>query len=152
MGSKFSPHSSDQALSPCEDYGCGEGWGQGKDTFFYFTYRHSPLNKRREHGWGMMSGGPLFAQRFCDHGRRRTVSEAVRKGFTEEATSKLDLKRQIWLEGTDTPRKEKTARKSERGWFPWRMRKKPHLVECQVCEGRRTGGARFSLGHMWDGV
>ena len=153
---KFSPHSSDQALSPCEDYGYGEGWGQGKGTFFYFTYRHFSLNKRHEHRWGMVSGGSLFAQRFCigncDHGRRLTLPEAVRKGFTEEATSGLDLKRQIWLEGADTPRKEKTARKSERGWFPWRMRKKPHLVECQVCEGSRAGGARFSLGHVWDGA
>lgn len=88
----------------------------------------------------------------CDHGRRRTLPEAVRKGFTEEATSRLDLKRQVWLEGADMPRKEKTARKSERSWFPWGMRKKPHLVEGQVCEGRQVGGARFSLGHMWDGV
>lgn len=104
----------------------------------------------------MASGGPLSAQRFCigdcDRGRRRTIPEAVRKRFTEEATSGLDLKRQIWPEGADTPRKEKTARKSERGWFPWRTRKKPHTVACQVWEGRRAGGARFSLGHVWDGV
>ena len=67
----------------------------------------------------MVSGGSLFAQRVCigncDHGRRWTLSKAVRKGFTEEATSRLDLERQVWLEGADMPRKEKTARKSDRG-------------------------------------
>lgn len=115
MGSKFSPHSSDQARSPCEDYGYGEGGGDREGPLFCFTYRHFPLNKRHERRWGMASGGPLSSQRFlygdCDRGRRRTF-EAVRSASQRKQHPGWTLNSKYGRKG-QTRRGKKTARKSE---------------------------------------